>query len=87
MSAPWADVDVLAVIESHRDQWGDLDKPGLSLEQSRLFALRNPGNDEAVLRQAFNLRASDESLRKAGRVPVISRYRRRASIHRIGGAA
>ena len=69
-------VDVLAVIESHRDRYGDLDKDGWALEQSRQFALRNHGFDDAVLWQALKLKARDDSLRSAGRVPVVTRWRR-----------
>lgn len=76
-------VDVLAVIESRRDrQSGDLDADGWSLEQARLFALRNPhpDYDEAVQQQAARLKSSDDSLRRAGRTPVIYRERRRARV-------
>ena len=83
-----AHVGVLALIDSHRDSWGDLDAEGWSLEQARLFALRNPhpDYDSAVQSQACNLRSSDESLRNAGRVPVIYRERRHAPREQ-GGAA
>ena len=72
-------VNVRAVIEAHRDAWGDLDSQGRSLDEARMFSLRHAGAyDDAVRSQAYNLRAADESLRKAGRVPVIARYRRAA---------
>lgn len=71
-------VNVQAVIESHRDRWGDLDADGKSLDEARLYALRNPHPDctAAVQAQASRLKSADESLRKAGRVPVIYRERK-----------
>jgi hypothetical protein len=80
-------VDVLAVINSRRDGWGDLDAAGRSLNEAYLFSLRHPHSDyqSAVQSQAKNLKSSSDSLRCAGRVPVIRRERRRA-LARIGGA-
>lgn len=81
-------VDVLAVIESRRDSWGDLDAEGRSLNQSRLFALRHPhpDYDAAVQAEASRLKSAASSLRSAGRAPVIYRERSRAALARIGGA-
>ena len=81
-------VDVLAVVEARRDSWGDLDAEGRSLNQARLFAIRNPhpDYDAAVQSQALRLKSASDSLRCAGRVPVIYRERRKAALANVGGA-
>lgn len=66
-------------------QYGDLTAEGQHLEETLRYAFRNHSRDalDAARSSAFNIKASADSLRKAGRVPVIYRERR----VRIGGAA
>lgn len=68
---------VLSVVESRRDTGGDLDREGASLYETYLFALRNahPDYDDAALSHARNLKSAADSLRCAGRVPVICRWK------------
>ncbi len=79
-------VDVLAVIDSHRDHNWMLDFDGRYLEFLDREARRNPTEDniEALQGTAFNMKAAQDALCCAGRVPVIARHR---LAHCKGGAA
>ncbi len=62
------------------DQRGDLTRDGQHLEETLRYAFRNHSRDamDAARSSAFNIKSAADSLRKAGRVPVIYRGYRAA---------
>lgn len=66
---------IQSVIDSCYDRNGEISTEGQSLRGSYLYALRakHADPDEAVLWRARSIKSAAESLRCAGRVPVIRR--------------